>query len=66
MAFYGADGGVGQRRTVGEQQGRHGVVAVVDAADELGRLRISLDVHLAHRDTCPIHLRLEAKAEAAP
>lgn len=66
MALDGADRGVGQRRAIGEQQGRHGVVAVIDAADERRRFIIGLDVDLVHRDPRTIHLGLEAEAEPAP
>ncbi len=57
---------VGRGAAVGELDGGDDVVAAVDAADELRRCRIVLDVDLHVADAGFVQLRLQAPAVAAP
>lgn len=57
---------VGHGGAVGEDDGRHGLIAAVDALDEGGRLGIDLDVDLGDLDAFAGQLGLQAHAETAP
>lgn len=60
------DRGIRQGGTVGEDDGRDGLVAPIHRLHERGGGRIGLDVHLGEGDPLTTHLGLEALAVATP
>src|SRR5664279_6199672 len=61
-----ARAGIGQRRTVVEQQRGYGAIARVRVLDELSTIGILLDVHLGVLDAGAVELGLEPSAVPAP